>query len=96
MELANYHTHCYLCDGEGEPEQYVEEAIKKGFIALGFSSHAPIPIPNDWTLRQSTLSTYKNRIEKLKRVYKNRIQIYFASLPVVPNSGLTVVGPLVC
>ncbi len=76
MMLANYHTHCKFCDGNGEPEEYVKIAVKKGFTALGFSSHAPLPYKNDWTMKEKDLGVYCRTIESLKNKYKNRIQIY--------------------
>lgn len=76
MKPANFHTHCNLCDGEGEPEAYVQEAVKRGFGALGFSSHAPLPQPSDWTLNWDTVPLYLETVTNLKRRYKDRIDIY--------------------
>ena len=59
---VNYHTHCYFCDGKGHPEEYVLEAISRGFSVLGFSSHAPIKEINDWTLTESNLPDYISSI----------------------------------
>ena len=55
---GNYHMHCYLCDGEGEPVEYVHMANARGFAALGFTSHAPLPFPVDWVMRREDLGTY--------------------------------------
>jgi histidinol-phosphatase (PHP family) len=76
MELTNYHTHCNMCDGEGEPKDYVEQAIMRGFGALGFSSHAPLPRPSDWTLDWKTVPVYLETINRLKNEYKDRIEVY--------------------
>jgi len=42
--IANYHTHTVLCGhADGMSEDYILEAIKSGFEALGMSDHGPIP-----------------------------------------------------
>ena len=76
MTLCNYHTHNALCDGKGEIEEYVEAAIGKGFTALGFSSHAPIPVENEWTLKKEDLETYIAKVKTAKEKYREKIEIY--------------------
>lgn len=76
MILTNYHTHCHFCDGMEEPEAYVAAALAKGFRALGFSSHGPVPFPNDWTMRAENVFRYLEEIRRLKRVYQDQIQLY--------------------
>ena len=76
MIKTNYHTHNELCDGKGSIEEYIEEALKKGFTALGFSSHAPLPVENEWTLTDENLPLYLAKVDKLKAKWKDRIQIY--------------------
>jgi histidinol-phosphatase (PHP family) len=74
--LVNFHTHSNFCDGKEEPRLYVESAIEKGFIALGFSSHAPTPFGLDWTLSNEKLPFYFEEIKKLKEEYSGKIEIY--------------------
>jgi len=76
MQKMNYHTHSSLCDGTGELRDYVEAAVKKGFRALGFSGHSPLPFPNDWTMDDEALSLYLNGVRELKRMYGEDIEIY--------------------
>lgn len=76
MILTNYHTHCTFCDGKAEAEEMVQAAIEKGFQALGFSSHAPVPFETDWTLQEESLGPYINRIQELKGRYQDKIEIY--------------------
>ena len=73
---TNYHTHNELCDGTGRMEEYVEAAISKGFTALGFSSHAPLPVTNVWTLDEEKLAIYLAEADRLKAVYADRLQVY--------------------
>ncbi|ANX00608.1 histidinol-phosphatase HisJ [Thermoclostridium stercorarium] len=74
--LANYHTHSAFCDGEMMPEDYVLAAVRKGFSAIGFTSHAPVPFGTDWTMKPENLDKYIENINDLKKKYKNQIQIY--------------------
>ncbi len=76
MNISNYHMHCKYCDGVGEPREYVEEAIRKGFKVIGFSSHAPIPFDNPWTMKEENVNRYIDTIRKLKIEYMDRIDIY--------------------
>ena len=77
MVATNYHAHCYLDDGEGKLEEYVEQALSEGLAALGFSCHAPLPFPCDWVLSEEGFSTYSGEVAALKRRYASRLQIYF-------------------
>jgi histidinol-phosphatase (PHP family) len=74
--LTNYHTHHAICDGKAEAEDYVRAAIEKGFSALGFTSHAPLPFPNRWTMPKEKFSAYRAEIQRLRQVYAGRIEIY--------------------
>ncbi len=76
MNPGNFHTHTYYCDGSNDPLAYVEEAIKLGYGALGFSSHAPVPFHCKWTMPDDKYENYTNSIENLKSVYSNEIEIY--------------------
>lgn len=76
MQHRNYHTHSHYCDGQGQLQEYVEKAIGKGFEALGFSGHAPLPFVNDWTMDDENLPLYLNEVTQLKRRYRDEIEIY--------------------
>lgn len=76
MSFSNFHTHCYFCDGTGDPEEYVKKAIEFKFSDLGFSSHAPLPFPNSWTMEENNFYEYCNKINSLKLKYENEINIY--------------------
>lgn len=76
MSLTNFHTHSEFCDGKGELEQYVSEAINHGFQAIGFTSHAPLPFHKSYVMPQERLQEYCTAIQELKVKYRDRIQIY--------------------
>jgi histidinol-phosphatase (PHP family) len=76
MSFSNFHTHCYFCDGTDDPEEYIKKSIEFKFSDLGFSSHAPLPFPNSWTMGKNNFYEYCNKINSLKLKYKNEINIY--------------------
>ena len=78
MNYSNYHTHTLYCDGKDTPEAFIEEAIRKGMSAIGFSSHAPLPYDNGYSIKENRLGEYCNEISQLKEKYKGRINIYLA------------------
>jgi len=72
---TNYHTHCFLDDGAQKPELYAEQALKEGFSVLGFSCHAPLPFPNQWTLKQEDLPRYIRAVREVQELYRGRLEI---------------------
>lgn len=76
MRKTNYHTHSSFCDGKGSLEEYVESAIGRGMVALGFSGHAPLPFPNEWTMSEENLPAYLEDVRRLRDTYRGSIEIY--------------------
>lgn len=76
MAWTNYHTHSYLCDGEEAPVTYVKQAIEQGLAYFGFSSHAPLPFENDWTLPANGLNNYCDIIDGLKKAYADQLSLF--------------------
>ncbi|WP_158275620.1 histidinol-phosphatase [Marinilabilia rubra] len=72
---ANYHGHCFFCDGKQEPEVYVKKAIEWGMTVLGISSHAPVGFDTDWNMKEEKLSEYLKVLSHLKEKYKERIKL---------------------
>jgi len=72
---ANFHTHSHFCDGKGELTDYIEEAIQRKMVSLGFSSHAPLPFPTKWCMKSEDLAGYIAEIEKIKNT-NPAIEIY--------------------
>lgn len=73
---ANFHTHTTFCDGLNPPEDYITMAIKKGMPAIGFSTHVPIHIANQWSMPAAKLQDYFTEMRRLKAKYAQRIEIY--------------------
>lgn len=76
MRWANFHTHSNFCDGVGEPQGYVVEAIKQGVAALGFSSHAPLPFSTSWHMPPGALAGYCQTVRRLQQENAGRLPIF--------------------
>src|SRR5690242_19579347 len=72
---SNYHSHNLYCDGKSTLAEYLDEARATGVARLGFSSHAPLPFPCKWCMREDKLRSYIREIDKLKTA-ANGIEIY--------------------
>ena len=76
---TNYHTHMYLCrHAEGTVNDYVEEAIKNNFTALGMSDHAPWDDLSDRSVRMESYEypIYLKELEDSIKKYSDKIKIY--------------------
>lgn len=76
----NYHTHTWRCNhAEGREEEYVLEAIKRGFTTLGFADHAPYNFLNGFNswyrMRFDQVNDYVNTLLELRDKYKDKIDI---------------------
>ncbi|MCI8590266.1 MAG: histidinol-phosphatase HisJ family protein [Clostridiales bacterium] len=73
MIKSNIHTHTTFCDGKDTPREMAEEALARGFVSLGFSSHSPIAYHPSWGMRDEM--AYIQAIAALKEEYKGRLEI---------------------
>ena len=74
--LSNLHTHTLYCDGKNTPEEYIQKAIEKGFISIGFSGHSYLDFGEDWFMGTNETKEYIKEIRELKEQYKNKIEVY--------------------
>jgi len=74
--VSNYHTHTRYCDGQGEMQSYVEEAIRQGLTSLGFSAHQPLPFATHSNMRLESLPLYLAEAHQLQERYAAQIAIY--------------------
>jgi histidinol-phosphatase (PHP family) len=79
------HTHTNYCDGKGSVEDFCKAAFEKGFVSLGFSSHAPLlnnaRLNTDWHMKKENFSAYCNDIQEAKQRWKNKLSV-FAGLEI--------------
>ena len=74
----NHHTHTPRCGhAVGTEREYIEEAIKGGYDALGFSDHTPWPNLSSPGIRMSEeeLPGYIRTVRSLADEYKGRLHI---------------------
>lgn len=71
----NYHTHTTYCDGVNGAEEMVQEALKKGFLDLGFSGHAFTPFDTSYCMSHEAYGEYCREVSQLQTIYSDRIQI---------------------
>ncbi|MBN1791133.1 MAG: histidinol-phosphatase [Bacteroidales bacterium] len=76
MAWVNYHSHSLYCDGKAFPEDYVNQAVEKGFPAWGYSSHAPVPFASMWNMPSEKLPEYLEELTRIKSDYSGKIQVY--------------------
>jgi histidinol-phosphatase (PHP family) len=72
---SNYHTHTHHCDGNGEPFEYAEAAIRKGMPRLGFSGHNVVPFATEWTMPAERLASYLEEVRAAKERYRGNVDI---------------------
>ena len=71
---VDYHMHTPLCGhASGEPELYVEQAMRVGLEEIGFSDHAPLVSHEDarYTMNTSQLPLYHEMIHRVQKKYIN-------------------------
>ncbi len=78
---ANYHTHSYHCHhATGQPQDYVEAAIRGGIQVLGFSDHNPCSFTtghrSHFRMDETETATYVAEIQALQEQYQGQIQLY--------------------
>ncbi len=78
IQNYNLHSHTFYSDGKSQPREMVEEAIRQGFCALGFSEHSPLPFDNDFSVKQDDMPRYVEEIHQLKNEFRDRIDLYCA------------------
>ena len=75
MPWTNYHSHTNFSDGSHLPEFYAAAAAQAGMPAYGFSCHAPVAFPHDWTIRPDQLRNYLAEIDRIKLEFRGQIEI---------------------
>ena len=91
MIFADYHTHTTYCDGKNTPREMIEEAIRRGMPAIGFSAHAYTHFDESYCMKKEDMARYVEELTELKAEYRERIRVYigfevdaFADTPDLP------------
>lgn len=72
---SNAHCHTVFCDGADTADEIAKEANERGFVSIGFSCHSPLPYPTDWALKYDRIDEYCEKINTLKKIYKDSTEI---------------------
>ena len=78
--IANYHTHTWRCNhATGREEDYVRNAIDRGFEIMGFSDHTPYVFRDGYyshfRMKMDQLMDYCSTVRLLQKKYADQIQI---------------------
>lgn len=76
--MIDYHLHGDFCGhAEGEPEDYVLEAISKGFKEIGISAHLPKVVDPDpyHAMLEEDLPRYVGLVGRLREKYADEITV---------------------
>lgn len=73
--LTNYHCHSLYCDGRADMHSFIRFAISDGFSSFGFSSHAPLLFPTNWTMEWDSMEDYLSEFNRLKKQYEGQIEL---------------------
>lgn len=73
--LGSYHNHPGYCDGSGGIEEFIVAAREAGLAAVGFSSHAPVPFPCDWTMTVERFAQYVADVRAAQERWRGRFPI---------------------
>jgi len=77
MWAGNVHGHTDYCDGKGKPVEYIEFAIRKKHLLIGFSSHIPLMNhQSNWNMKKENFYRYINEINDLKVNFKGVIDVF--------------------
>lgn len=70
------HVHTQFCDGRSTAEEMVQAALDKGFVSLGFASHAKQEFDPKYGMDDAREAAYIQEIRRLKAAYQDRIKIW--------------------
>jgi len=78
MSGFSFHTHTNYCDGKAQAVAFVKRAIDLQMKAIGFSSHAPIPLDVSWSMAEDQLKNYVSEVRELGYKYDDELDVYLS------------------
>ena len=74
--IVDLHNHTPLCNhAEGEIEEYIEAAIKRGTQIFGFSDHAPMDFDPAYRMKFEDMKNYEAAVKEAQEKYKDTIEV---------------------
>ena len=77
-KLYNFHSHTQFCDGRATMEEFVVEAVKRGFTHYGFTPHSPIPFSSPCNMKHEDVPAYIAEYKRLKNAYGDSINLFLS------------------
>ena len=77
--LSSAHVHSTFCDGKNTVLDMARAAYEKGFVSLGFSSHAPQTFDPRCCIAPERETEYKKEVLRIKEEYADRMAIYLGT-----------------
>ena len=74
--MDNYHIHSDFCDGKDSVEAMADAAFRAGFDRIGFTSHAPLAYPDDWTMPIDRVEDYIQAVGAAGMKYTGQMSVY--------------------
>ena len=75
MILSDIHVHTTFCDGKNSAEEMLSEALRKGFVSLGFSGHSYTSFDGSWCMSKEGTEKYIAEILSLREKYAGKIEV---------------------
>ena len=72
---SNFHTHSHYCDGKGKIADYLQAVVDSGVVNIGFSSHAPVPFPCSWCMKEDDFPDYLEEIRQACKLFP-QLEVY--------------------
>ncbi len=76
MQKSNFHTHSIYSDGHNTVREMIEEAISRGFTALGMSDHSFVSDSGYSIESTGKENEYFAEVRALSEEYSERIKVY--------------------
>lgn len=94
---TNYHSHSYYCDGKDAPAAHLAQAMARGFLAFGCSSHAPLPFETSWNMKAERFAAYCEEVRAAAAAHQGGMEVYLGVevdfIPGVMGPGAAVLAP---
>ena len=76
LQLSSPHVHTRWCDGQSTAEEMVLAALDKGFVSIGFSSHAVQNFDPEYCIAAEHEQDYINEVRAAREKFAGRIRVW--------------------
>lgn len=79
IRQSSPHVHTQFCDGRSTAAEMVQSALDKGFVSLGFTSHAKQDFDLFYSMDDKREAQYIQEIHRLQASYGDRLRIWLGT-----------------